>query len=210
MESHFQDGACSVCFLLHQCRRHNRLRFDPWVGKIPWSRKWQSTPVFLSGEEQIFLLRQRSLAGYSLWDGKELDMTDQLSTLPQPQIILKGIVKFLASSTSAYEKPHSENTHSGWKLFSGMIWASKLMFSRMWHDYNFCAQGFWNDRCGEPMQGWWHELCPFRGSELCFRHAARQEAKAEVRALTGVLCVCVCTRTCTHTHVHMEAGPWSN
>ena len=30
-----------------QCRRH---RFDPWVGKIPWRRKWQPTPVFLSGE----------------------------------------------------------------------------------------------------------------------------------------------------------------
>ena len=24
--------------------------FDPWVGKIPWRRKWQPTPVFLPGE----------------------------------------------------------------------------------------------------------------------------------------------------------------
>ena len=23
--------------------------FDPWVGKIPWRRKWQPTPVFLPG-----------------------------------------------------------------------------------------------------------------------------------------------------------------
>ena len=37
--------------------------FDPWVGKIPWSRKWQPTP-FLPGEFH----GQRSLAGYSLWD----------------------------------------------------------------------------------------------------------------------------------------------
>ena len=29
---------------------YKRLRFDPWVGKIPWSRKWQPTPVFLPGE----------------------------------------------------------------------------------------------------------------------------------------------------------------
>ena len=21
-------------------------RFNPWVGRIPWKRKWQSTPVF--------------------------------------------------------------------------------------------------------------------------------------------------------------------
>ena len=26
------------------------LWFDPWVGKIPWRRKWQPTSVFLSGE----------------------------------------------------------------------------------------------------------------------------------------------------------------
>ena len=33
-----------------QCRRHRRFRFDPWVGKIPWRRAWQPTPVFLPGE----------------------------------------------------------------------------------------------------------------------------------------------------------------
>ena len=27
-----------------------RPRFDPWVGKIPWRRKWQPTPVLLPGE----------------------------------------------------------------------------------------------------------------------------------------------------------------
>ena len=38
-----------------------RCRLDPWVGKIPWRRAWQPTPVFLPGESQ----GQRSLAGYS-------------------------------------------------------------------------------------------------------------------------------------------------
>ena len=33
-----------------QCRRCNRCRFDPWVGKIPWRRARQPIPVFLSGE----------------------------------------------------------------------------------------------------------------------------------------------------------------
>ena len=32
-----------------QCRRP---RLDPWVGKIPWRRKWQPTPAFLPGESQ--------------------------------------------------------------------------------------------------------------------------------------------------------------
>ena len=40
--------------------------FDPWVGKIPWQRAWQPTPVFLPGES----CGQRSLAGYSPWDCK--------------------------------------------------------------------------------------------------------------------------------------------
>ena len=29
-----------------QCRRHRKYVFDPWVGEIPWRRKWQLTPVF--------------------------------------------------------------------------------------------------------------------------------------------------------------------
>ena len=49
--------------------------FDPWVGKIPWSRKWQPTPVFLPGE----LHGQRSLAGYSPWDPKESETTERLA-----------------------------------------------------------------------------------------------------------------------------------
>ena len=32
---------------LLQCRT---LGFDPWVGKIPWRRAWQPTPVFWPGE----------------------------------------------------------------------------------------------------------------------------------------------------------------
>ena len=43
-----------------QCRRSKRRRLKPWVGKIPWRRAWQPTPVFLPGESQ----GQRTLAGY--------------------------------------------------------------------------------------------------------------------------------------------------
>jgi len=55
-----------------QCKRHKRLRFDPWVGKIPWRRAWQPSPVSLPGESH----EQRSLAGYSPWGHKESDMTE--------------------------------------------------------------------------------------------------------------------------------------
>ena len=43
-----------------------------WVGKRPWKRKWQPTPVFLPGKFH----GQRSLAGHSAWSRKESNMTE--------------------------------------------------------------------------------------------------------------------------------------
>ena len=45
------------------------------VGKIPWSRKWQPTPIFLTGKSHAY----SSLVGYSPWGHKESDRTEQLS-----------------------------------------------------------------------------------------------------------------------------------
>ena len=45
------------------------------VGKIPWRRKWQPTPVFLPGKSH----GQRSLVGYCPWGHKESDTTEQLT-----------------------------------------------------------------------------------------------------------------------------------
>ena len=55
-----------------QCRRLKRCEFNPWVGKIPWRRAWQPTPVVLLGESH----EQRSLVGYSPWGCKELGMAE--------------------------------------------------------------------------------------------------------------------------------------
>ena len=63
----------------YQCRRHQRHRFDSQLGKIPWRRKWQPTPVFLPAKS----LGERSLAGYSPWGRKELDTAEPLSTHAQ-------------------------------------------------------------------------------------------------------------------------------
>ena len=35
---------------LPACAGDVRHKFDPWVGKIPWRRAWQSIPIFLFGE----------------------------------------------------------------------------------------------------------------------------------------------------------------
>ena len=66
-----------------QWRRHE---FNPWVGKIPWRREWQPTPVFLPEESH----GQRSLPGYSSWGHLKLDMTKQLihthTCIPSPAL----------------------------------------------------------------------------------------------------------------------------
>ena len=66
-----------------QCKRPE---FNPWIGKIPWRRAWQSAPVFVPGES---LGQRRDLKGfegeegaeksgrlYSPWSCKESDMTE--------------------------------------------------------------------------------------------------------------------------------------
>ena len=59
LASTWQHGKESIC----QCKIHRRCRFNPWVRKIFWSRKWQPTPIFLPGKFH----GQRSLVDYSPW-----------------------------------------------------------------------------------------------------------------------------------------------
>ena len=54
----------SVC----QCRNHG---FDPWVGKIPWRRKWQPTPVFFLENPMDTETQWAAVHGVA----KELDMS---------------------------------------------------------------------------------------------------------------------------------------
>ena len=73
-----RDSLVAQMVVCLQCRRS---WFNPWVGKIPWRRKWQPTPVFLPGKSH----GQRNLLGYS---HKELDMTELLHfhfKFPHPQ-----------------------------------------------------------------------------------------------------------------------------
>ena len=61
-----KDTCKSVCL---QCGRPG---FVPWVGKIPWRRKRQPTPVLLPGESHGW----RNLVGYSPWGRKDSDTTE--------------------------------------------------------------------------------------------------------------------------------------
>ena len=68
---------------------------NPWVGKMPWRREWQSTPVFLPGEfhGQEWKSLQRSLVDYSPWGRKESNMTDLLKTWSRVVSAEKGMKK---------------------------------------------------------------------------------------------------------------------
>ena len=67
--SQVTQQAKAICL---QCESHREWGFSPCVGKIPWRRDWQPTPVFLPGESH----GQRSLVGYSPWGHKASDRTE--------------------------------------------------------------------------------------------------------------------------------------
>ena len=86
---YFTDGNINVSVLFSQimslslllsrykvviCLQWGRPGFNPRVGKIPWRRKWQATPVLLPGKFH----GSRSMVGYSPWNHKELHTTEQL------------------------------------------------------------------------------------------------------------------------------------
>ena len=60
--------------LVYRYQNNDEHTFDSWVGKIPWRRKWQSTPALLPGKSR----GRRSLIGYSPRGRKELDTTEWL------------------------------------------------------------------------------------------------------------------------------------
>ena len=57
-----------------RCRRRG---FDPWVGKIPWKRKWQPTSTALARKPR----GQKSLMCYIPWGHKQSDMTFRLNDI---------------------------------------------------------------------------------------------------------------------------------
>jgi len=59
------------------CRRHKRHRFNPWVGKIPWRRAWQPTPVFLPLENPM---KRGARQAAVQWVAKSQTQLEQLST----------------------------------------------------------------------------------------------------------------------------------
>ena len=107
-----------------QCRSQRRHGFAPWVRRIPWSRAWQPTPVFLPGNSH----GQRSLEGYSPGGHKrvEYDLVIKQPTLsshkekgqvcsclPFPLVFLPG----MTTSSACLGLEGNGETSRGGKIF---------------------------------------------------------------------------------------------
>ena len=104
---------------LLQCERPG---FDPWVGKIPWRRKWQPTPVLLPGKSHAW----RSLVGYSPWGCKELDMrvTSLFKSFPSGPLVKnppcnardRGLIPGAGDPTCCGASKPMSNNNWAWTL----------------------------------------------------------------------------------------------
>ena len=76
--------------------------FDPWVGKIPWRREWQLTPVFLTGKSH----RQRRLVGLeSMGSQKNMTWLSDYTTTHSPN------TSYMVKSLTYVISNHHRNYH---------------------------------------------------------------------------------------------------
>ena len=110
-----------------QCRRPG---FDSWVRKIPWRRKWQSTPALLPGKFHGW----RSLIGYSPWGRKESDTTEQL----QQPMLLNTELFFTNFNVKHTQKSHSTMTFFFQLSYLFFIFFYFILFLNFTILYQFC------------------------------------------------------------------------
>ena len=125
------------------CRKHVRSRFDPWVQKIPWRRKWQPT-LYLPGKFH----GQRVLMGYSQRGHERLDTTEWLKQKQKCFMFLqtnREVSKFMPTVRSALPQLNLSNSRklqtplfllswyflslvnlSGVQCFSSVLWIYSL------------------------------------------------------------------------------------
>ena len=149
-----------------QWLRIRRHRFNPWLGKIPWRRKRQPTPVFLPGKSH----GERSLGGYSHWGQKsrkwlsmhtcirrlQLDQArvaysdDQLIKCPLLLVFLSPLsltpncfqrwstcMKIAISAFQGFIKLGQDDRWMGWSKWS---WESELGHWFEWRSREICTK----------------------------------------------------------------------
>ena len=87
-ESHL-ESAC-------QCKRHKRLSFNPWVGKIPWRRAWQLKLQYSCLKKSH---RQRTLVGCSPQGRKNQTQLNDLAHSRGLEILYSTLFIFFVTNS---------------------------------------------------------------------------------------------------------------
>ena len=118
------SGDESAC----QHRKYKRCVFSPWVGKIPWRRKWQHTPVFLPGKSH----RQRSLAGYRPWGHKRVghDWATQPQYRDSSKLCSWGRLR--ESKVNRASLRLKQDKKNSKKRFSSYVWNTNSVCEETW------------------------------------------------------------------------------
>ena len=112
---------CSDKESASQCKRL-RCGFDPWVGNIPWWRKWQPTPVFLPGKSH----GRKSLVDSSPWGSQKVGH-DWACKLFLNSWKLKGVVT-TKPLTTHYVFMTLKKLHTEERMLPGRVYAWNTFF----------------------------------------------------------------------------------
>ena len=97
-----------------QCRRCRRLRFDPWVRKIPWRRKWQPIPVFLPAESP-WTEEPGGLQSLGVTKS-QIRLKAYHSHTQKKKIIIRLTDNFSFAILMLQDNKETPTEHFGWKL----------------------------------------------------------------------------------------------
>ena len=117
-------------------------QFNSWVGKIPCSRKWHPSPVFLPGQSH----GQGSLVGYSPQTRKKSDRTEPAGTHANP-------AQCALSKMSQLQGGCNQLLEGLWaSIFWMFVSLQSLIFScywqPLWPHLRMCARSC-VEKCGE-------------------------------------------------------------
>ena len=136
----FPDGSVgkeSAC----KCRRHRRCGFDPWVGKVSWSRKWQPIAIMATHSN---ILAWKSLwtaepGGLQSMDCKGLDTTEWLtfSFATHTHTFFSHLNVFFSGNTAYWSNPGHFFSGSQFSLFITITYSSLNSFNISMEDLGY-------------------------------------------------------------------------
>ena len=124
------DGGAWQAAVHGVAKSQTQLRDFPFFTFMHWRRKWQPTPVFLTGESQ----GQESLVGFLLWGRTELDTTEATQQQQQTENTkYRNLDTVLFSSKKNLTTHHHTHTHTQtspeqFKVKSHTFWPFTLKY----------------------------------------------------------------------------------